>query len=204
LRSVTTATLAKAMGLIKVPLVIRPANHVTRNSLELIKKSPFKHSISWLINVLGLHIANHVVCQSNDLFQDFKRYGVPVKRLTIIGNPIQMPHEEQLQEWRKTKSIGSPALVSVGRLMPQKGFDILVKAIAKIKTQLPHLHLVIYGEGEDKTLLEGLIKEHQLEQQIQLGGFNNQVTQHIARAYFLVSSSRYEGFVTFTINNINS
>ncbi len=202
LRSLTTAVLAKLMGKIKVPLVIRPANHITRNSLELLKQSPFKHSLSWLLNIASLHIASHVICQSDDLFDDFRRYGVPQKRLTIIGNPIQLPQEIQLQEWRQHRVHGKPLLVAVGRLMPQKGFDILIKAVSLVKATLPELHVVIFGEGQDRQLLDQLIQANQLGGMVELAGFSSQVPQYIASADFLVSSSRYEGFPNVVLESL--
>ncbi|MDM4769733.1 glycosyltransferase [Solimonas sp. SE-A11] len=194
LRSLMTAAAASMLGKIKVPVVTRPANHLTRNSMELLRKSPAKHGLSWLAGIASLHAGRHLVCQSQDLYDDFRRYGVPASRMTIIGNPIELPQVERIEKLKQQRQPGAPSLVAVGRLMPQKGFDLLIESIALLRTRLPQVHLGIFGEGPDRSILETQIRRLNLEQHVRLNGFVREVDRSVAGADFLVSSSRYEGF----------
>ena len=191
LRSHFTATAAAAMGKLRVPLVIRPANRLTRNSLELFRQSPIKHGLSWLAGIISLHAADHIICQSEDLQRDFRRYGVRDSKLSVIGNPIDLTEPEEVVHQPLP---GSPALVAVGRLMPQKGFDILIDAFALLRDRLPDAQVTIFGEGPDRVALEQKIQQLGLAERVHLPGFAKNVSQSVSTADFLVSSSRYEGF----------
>jgi glycosyltransferase involved in cell wall biosynthesis len=80
-----------------------------------------------------------------------------------------------------------PVLVAVGRLVPAKGFDILIPAAAKAGVQV-----VIVGEGEQRELLQKQIAESQA--QVVLAGFRTDVPALMAAADGFILSSRNEGF----------
>ena len=69
------------------------------------------------------------------------------RRGWVIANAVDLP-----DQWRKRR--GQNILVAVGRLTHQKGFDLLLKAFAKIAPNHPDWKLVIWGEGEDRKALE--------------------------------------------------
>lgn len=194
LRSLLTASAASILRQIKVPLVIRPANHLTRNGIELLRQSPAKHAVSWLSNILALHAAQEIICQSEDLYRDFRRYGVAEKKLTVIGNPIDLPVESMRNSLASKRLQGEPALIAIGRLMPQKGFDLLIDAVGLLRERMPRLTLRIYGEGPDRHSLDQRIKKLQIADRVTLEGFCDDIKKPLVAADFLVSSSRYEGF----------
>ena len=51
-------------------------------------------------------------------------------------------------------SASDKVIVTVGRLVPIKRFDLLISAFQRIKEIEPHAHLVIVGDGECRTALE--------------------------------------------------
>jgi phosphatidyl-myo-inositol dimannoside synthase len=63
-----------------------------------------------------------------------------------------------------------PLVLSVSRLVPRKGMDVLIEAAARLKAsgRQPDLHVVIAGEGRDRTRLEHLI--HKTGAQVELLG----------------------------------
>lgn len=67
-------------------------------------------------------------------------------------------------------------LVYVGRLSAEKGVPVLFKSLAALKSQGYDFELTLLGDGEDRPLLESLVKEHQLDQHIIFGGFVDQTT----------------------------
>jgi phosphatidylinositol alpha-1,6-mannosyltransferase len=62
-------------------------------------------------------------------------------------------------EARRRLGIAEDALVvaSVSRLVPRKGMDVTIEAVAQLADRHPRLELVIAGEGRDRTRLEGFI-----------------------------------------------
>ena len=73
-------------------------------------------------------------------------------RAIVIPNPMLAPPVEARLE-------GPPALVAVGRLNEQKGFDLLLRAFADIAEEIPDWRLIIWGEGPDRVALEQQVRD---------------------------------------------
>lgn len=82
-----------------------------------------------------------------------------------------------------------PIALSVGRLVPEKGFDLLLDAWQEI-----HANLVIVGEGPQRTVLEQLIDRHSLQDRVRLAGFRSDVPALLHAADLKIIASRREGF----------
>ncbi len=112
-----------------------------------------------------------------------------------IPNPIDLEYIdtylEKNQENKSSKRY-KPFVIAVGRLVPQKGFDILIKAFKEIKNS--HVKLLIFGEGEERTRLEALIVKLGLKEKVHLMGLKPELYEMYASATCFVLSSRYEGW----------
>lgn len=88
-----------------------------------------------------------------------------------------------------------PRLVTIGRLVEQKGQLILIDAAAKLKQQHIQFELVIVGDGPMRGSLEQAIRERGLEDHVRLAGWadNAQVRRHLQDAQALVLPSFTEG-----------
>ena len=195
LNSIITAAVAKLLYRIPSPIIARPANHLTQSSRELFRKNPLKYGLAWAVNVLSLHVAKHIVCQSEDIKIDLKRYLVPARRLSVIGNPVPPSVIRSTSREFVGEPQGHLKLVSLGRLTRQKGYDILVEAVSMLHPKCKSKITVdIYGDGPDHKRLEEMICQYQLESVIRLHGYTDQVCDVLGSADFFISSSRYEGF----------
>ncbi len=87
-----------------------------------------------------------------------------------------------------------PYLVAVGRLEPQKGFDLLLRAYADLRTRGVSEPLVIVGEGRDKKMLRELAQTLGVSEHVVFAGFQANPYPWLAGAEVFVSSSRFEGF----------
>ncbi|WP_202918126.1 glycosyltransferase family 4 protein [Streptomyces cavernae] len=87
----------------------------------------------------------------------------------------------------------SKIAVAAGRLFPQKGFDILIPAWAKLVETYPDWQLRIYGSGEKKAQLRELVDKHHLYNHVFLMGHTDRLDDELAKASFYVLSSRFEG-----------
>ena len=61
-------------------------------------------------------------------------------------------------------------IISVGRLVPRKGQDQLVRAMPEILKSHPNAHLLFVGTGSYKKVLDNLIVERSLQQQVSFTG----------------------------------
>lgn len=106
--------------------------------------------------------ADYLVCQSPAMAEDMKRaLGLRADRIAVLHNPIgrdeiRAAAQRERFEWNGP----GPHLASLGRLSGEKGFDLLLLAIAKVRRRFPDLELAIAGlgplEGELKALSAAL------------------------------------------------
>ena len=105
--------------------------------------------------------------------------------MVAIGNPVPVVDAPV----RKTVR---PRVVAAGRLVPQKGFDVLLRAFARVDA--PDWDLVIFGEGPERARLEALRASLGLHDRVRLAGTSDVLADELARSSLFVLASRFEGF----------
>ena len=95
-----------------------------------------------------------------------------------------------------TSDTTSHRVIAVGRLDYQKGFDRLVEAwdIVCRDGRFNTWRLDIYGQGEWRDMLQGMIESRGLQGRIALNAPTKRITDEYAASSLLVMSSNYEGF----------
>ena len=88
---------------------------------------------------------------------------------------------------------GAHLMVAVGRLDPQKGFDLLIEAFSQVASRYPSWRLAILGEGAARPELTSLIATRKLAARVSLPGFIAEPRAIMRQADLFVLSSRYEG-----------
>ncbi len=87
-------------------------------------------------------------------------------------------------------------VIFVGRLIPEKGVDILLRALADLKSEMPDVKAVIVGDGPERAKLEGIAKALNLEDNVFFTGFlpYERVIALMKASKVFVLPSRREGF----------
>jgi GalNAc-alpha-(1->4)-GalNAc-alpha-(1->3)-diNAcBac-PP-undecaprenol alpha-1,4-N-acetyl-D-galactosaminyltransferase len=85
-------------------------------------------------------------------------------------------------------------ILGVGRLEPVKGFDLLIRAFARVRDELPGWRLVLQGEGSARGELEKLAADLHLGESVSLPGVARSPREAMRRASIFVLSSRVEAF----------
>jgi glycosyltransferase involved in cell wall biosynthesis len=133
------------------------------------------------IDRLCLPRFERVICVSEDLQRRSLACGVPSSRCLLIENGIdvaQFTRRRAPAEARARLGLepGRPLIGAVGRLSPEKGFDLLIRALGRLRESGRDAGLVIAGEGDDRPRLETLIAELGLGDRVRLAGFVAETT----------------------------
>lgn len=139
---------------------------------------------------------DRVVCVSENVRESFAAlYGQTPPTAVLYNINDETEIREKADAFAPEHS-GLPTLCALGRLSPEKGFDLLIPVCARLKEDGIPFRLQILGDGPERSALEAQIREHQLEEQVQLLGFRDNPYPYIKAADLIVCSSRYEGFST--------
>jgi phosphatidyl-myo-inositol dimannoside synthase len=74
----------------------------------------------------------------------------------------------------------SPILLSVGRLVPRKGFDLVLHSVARLRRQRPDLRYIILGTGPERMRLEQLAGELGIASSVRMLGHADEITKWAA------------------------
>ncbi|MFT7313637.1 MAG: glycosyltransferase involved in cell wall biosynthesis [Paraglaciecola sp.] len=119
-------------------------------------------------------------------------FAVPREKQIVIGNPVDVAAVTNACCEEPSVNLPKHFIVAVGRLVYQKGFDILLHAFVQINQ--PGLHLVILGKGPEKLALLELAQSLGVGDKVLFPGFLNNPWSVIARAQCFCLASRWEGF----------
>lgn len=86
-------------------------------------------------------------------------------------------------------------LLCLGRLTPQKGFDLALRAVALLTPRFPEVQVVVAGDGEERPLLEDLAGKLGIAARCEWKGWVSpaNVPAIINESTMVILSSRYEG-----------
>lgn len=135
--------------------------------------------------------ADTVVAVSEGVREEIiEKYRARPSRIKTIYNPV-VPDVE-LRPLRKlpTENIRLFRIVALGRLMRVKGFDVLIRAMARVSGSW---RLNIWGEGPERKNLESLIQQLGLQDKVHLRGYTSAPYEAMREADLYVLSSRHEG-----------
>jgi len=84
-------------------------------------------------------------------------------------------------------------VVGLGRLIPIKGFDLLVRALPSVIAQIPSARVVLVGEGPERAGLDAIAVSLGVADRLRMTGEIADVTTHLAAADVVAVPSRNEG-----------
>jgi GalNAc-alpha-(1->4)-GalNAc-alpha-(1->3)-diNAcBac-PP-undecaprenol alpha-1,4-N-acetyl-D-galactosaminyltransferase len=133
--------------------------------------------------------ADALVCQSSPSLNWFEqRMQV---RGRVIPNPVEIPGRVMAGSPR---NLPGHTLVAMGRLVDQKGFDILLDAFAQLAARHADWSLVIIGDGPLRDDLVARANASGLKQQVHFTGALSDPFSVLRAADLFVLPSRFEGF----------
>lgn len=119
-----------------------------------------------------------------------------IKHVTVIGNPVvlPLPSVPPIEDPAALLNSRRKYILAIGRLVDQKGFDLLIDAYARLALSSSRWDLVILGDGPMKPELEAKIHRYDLMDRVLLPGRVGNPGDWYQACDMYVMSSRFEGF----------
>lgn len=116
--------------------------------------------------------------------------GVKPERIAIIPNFSALPAGTV----RDAPHAPTPHIVGIGRLVPKKGFDVLLRALRELRNEGCAFSAAIGGDGPERARLERLCQRLELGDRVSFSGWIDDVGAALAAADVFVLPSRDEPF----------
>ncbi len=138
--------------------------------------------------------ADRVVCQTRAMADDLEvRSGVRDSQVMVLPNPVDAEaiRSVRLDSEGRWKGSG-PRLLAVGRLSPEKGFDLLLQAFSSFRIKFPAAELTILGTGPEAQALRALRTELRLGASVSFPGHVPHPESYFPGATLFVLPSRHD------------
>ena len=129
--------------------------------------------------------------------------GVPESRLRVIGlgvEPVAAPDPAAAAALRARLlgPTGDRVILTLARLVPQKGIDILIEVAARVKAAHPGWRFVVAGDGADDAALRARAQERGVADTVLFVGRTPEPHLYLTAADLFLLTSRWEA-LPFTI-----
>lgn len=189
------AILAGGLSRATTRIVVSERNHLStasRNATTFRKRRVLPLLVRWLYRrafvVIGI---------SDGVVQDLiAQSGLPREKLTTIYNPVvtaEMVERQETADHPWFDAGETPVILSVGRLVPQKDYPTLLKAMQNLRSRR-RCRLLILGEGSERERLEAMVRDLGLDGDVLLPGFVDNPMAFARQANVFVLASAWEGF----------
>ncbi|MEP6754344.1 MAG: glycosyltransferase family 4 protein [Chthonomonadales bacterium] len=166
---------AKASRIAGKPLVVTIHNQI-----------PAMNPLEKRVVLSAVLQAKTVIPVSKAVSNELAKLGIPSANIKVIPNGIDLNCFTTIPPATQISPDGPIRLLAVGRLSPEKGFDLLIEAM---KSLPDNYSLTIAGDGPDRQKLEGLASGLQ----VQFAGKVNDIPGLMAQSDIVVIPSRQEG-----------
>ncbi len=167
----------------------------------------FARSPSWIktlkVRLFLRHTARFVgkfCCVSQEIASAVTRWRtVPRSKVEVVPNGITTDAPTDLPAPAATRASlnipdDAPVIGTVGRLAEVKRQDILIRAVAKLRTAIPDVQLVLVGDGPERSRLEALTREVGFASHTHFVGYQSRPEQYLRIMTVFALTSRSEGF----------
>ncbi len=143
-------------------------------------------------------LALRVITVSEGSRRTFLAQGYPSHQFVSIHNGVELPRRPSRAETQRVREeLGiearMPLLLTVGRLTPQKGHDVLIEAVPAVLAQHPEARFICVGEGPELPSLQAQAASLGVTHAVRFLGHRSDVPALLAAADLFVLPSRFEG-----------
>ncbi len=170
-----------------------------QDSIEDFQKKRYSWQIELLrkIQKYVAKRADKIITPSQYLKKIVMGWGVPQEKIEVIYNASEIHFQLDItkKEAKQKIKIEGDIILSIGRLVPWKGFSALIEIMPDLLAENPNFKLVIIGEGPEEKNLKSQISNLKIENQVKLLGriLHNEIPLYLKSADLFVLNTEYEG-----------
>ena len=142
---------------------------------------------------------HQTVCVSEYVKQDFMNLYPQVGPVGVLYNTNEtdqildkMSEDVEPGIFRE----GEIRLCGVGKLMPIKGFDRILRIHKRLRDEGYPVHTYLLGDGSERSMLEAYVKDNQLSDNVTMLGYQTNPYKYVSRCDLFLCASTAEGFST--------
>ncbi len=108
------------------------------------------------------NVFNMIVADSEALKRRLVKEGIAPVEVVWCGSPVRSP---------RPPLASPPSVIFVGRFVPEKGADVLIRAFTKVVLRIPTARLFLTGHGPQEEYLKQLVCDLGLSSNVSLTGY---------------------------------
>jgi len=188
------------LGFLKKIRIIKKSILIVRESTSIFKRfRGVKLYVYKLAYLMGYSAIDLIICQTDFMRQQLigslpNLLKNKKEQIKVLPNPINLNEVKNKAACQINGFPNQEFIVTAGRLIPEKGFDILIKSFKKLIGQVKNIKLLILGKGPEEMRLNDLINKLHLKNEVILYGHVTNVFPFFKNAKLCVVSSKIEGF----------
>jgi len=151
-----------------------------------------KGVFGWLVEKLVAKLPHVSVPVSDKVKDDLKKLGVPEEKMRVVPNGVDFYRIQKVRENAEGFDV-----IYVGRLISHKNVDVLLRAIAEVRREIPDIRCGIIGDGPERQNLVALSRELGIGDNVKFFGFiesDEEVYSCMKSSKLFVLPSIREGF----------
>lgn len=152
--------------------------------------------------VEGLRAADGFIALTSESASEVVRYSLPAGRVVTIPNGVDLASFEPLG-WPSLAESEPIRLLFVGRLTRQKGLDVLLRALSKLRGQIAFT-LRVVGAGDEAGVLRQQTQLAGLDGHVEFRGNLTNLRPEYAWSEVVVIPSRFEGMPNVALEALSS
>ncbi len=141
--------------------------------------------------------ANRVIVCSRAMRTEIRRqWKTPSPKILVLPNGVDPARVNPGDGQPRGYQNGHPWLLYFGRLVPEKGIDLLLEALPTVLRSYPEVRLAVLGSGPYRSQLEARVRDLSLSEAVRFLGFARQHQRNLWLSYanMAIFPSRYEPF----------
>ncbi|MBD0852595.1 glycosyltransferase family 4 protein [Maribacter arenosus] len=147
------------------------------------------------------HLLNYTIANNYAAYDSSIKFGFK-KNVMVIPNGIEIRPKSQI----KGLQMKTITVISIGRLVKQKGYVTALQAIAELKNTLKSNYVLRYrivGDGPEQENITGAIKKYDLQKEIELITNPSNIYALLESSEIYLSTSTFEGISNSIMEAMN-